>query len=135
MRIHNPKWFGQCLMRARKKAGIPLMHLATKLDIHPKILGAIEKGIGGQEFDDDFLALLVENVPRFSLAIAYGVQPPPIPVRKLEGREESTPMPAAQMTPSAPVGPAVMPKVQPPRSVPTNEQLGAFVEHELKKDS
>lgn len=137
MRIHNPRQFGLTLMKRRKAAGIPLMHLAEKVDIHPKILGAIERGIGGRELDDDLLDALVENVPGFSLAIAPGVQPAPIPLRELDGREgpRSQPMPAANMKPSAPPAPAKIPKPRPPRAVPTDEQLGNFVDRELLKDS
>jgi hypothetical protein len=136
MRIHNPRQFGICLMRKRKEAKIPLMTLANTVDIHPKILAAIEQGIGGQEIDDDLLNEIVENVPGFSLAIAHGVQPPAIPVRKLEDREnpKGKPMKASEMRPTAPSAPARMPKPKPPRVIPTDEQLGNFVDAEIKKD-
>jgi len=136
MRIHNPRQFGIYLMRRRKAAGINLQVLAQKLEIHPKIIGAIEQGIGGQEIDDDLLDELVENVPGFSLALAAGVSPPPTPVRKLEGREgpKAAPMSAANMRPSAPPAPARVPKPKPPRAIPTEEQLGNFVDRELQKD-
>jgi len=134
MRLHNARQFGIYLMRKRKAAKIPLMHLAETLEIHPKVLGGIEGGMS-ESVDDDLLNELVEHVPGFSLAIAPGVQAPAVPVRELEGREgpRPKPVPAAQMTPATAPGPAQIPKPRPPRTVPTDDQLGSFVDSELRK--
>ncbi len=90
MQIHDPVLFGAHVRELRMRAGLTLPLLVKMIvdksrgdvELHPKLLDALERGMGGKAVDDDLIDALMDVLPGFSPSTAPGVNASGRPVRE-----------------------------------------------------